>query len=193
MAKPKPSRKAQLLDELIAYLTRHGIADLSLRPMAAAAGTSARLLIFHFGSKEALLEEVLGEMQARLQRSFITMAEDERQGPLLRAFWDWALTEPNYAGLRLLYQLHLLAAQSPKTYGRYLKRNSLNWLELIQASVPREQRDPAFATLLGAVFDGLFLELMSTGDKRRTTATLDTFIKMAQGYLGARPASRPRR
>lgn len=185
-----PSRKHQLLDKLIAYLAKRGIADLSLRPMAKATGTSARLLIFHFGSKEKLLEAVLAEMQARLQRSFTTMAQAERKVPLLRAFWDWALTEPNYATLRLLYQLHMLAAQSPKTYGRYLKGNAMNWLEVIQAALPEPQRDPAFVTLLGAVFDGLFLEVMSTADKRRTTASLDTFIKMAQAYLGSVSTSR---
>ena len=179
------SRKAELLDELIAYLAKHGLADLSLRPMAAATGTSARLLVFHFGSKERLLEEVLGEMQARLQRSFIAMAQGERKVPLLRAFWDWALAEPNHAMLRLLYQLHMLAAQSPKTYRRYLKGNSLNWLQLIQQALPPEQRDPRFATLLGAVFDGLFIEYMSSGDRRRTTETLDGFIRMAQAHLGA--------
>ncbi|HEY3860100.1 MAG TPA: TetR/AcrR family transcriptional regulator [Gammaproteobacteria bacterium] len=187
------SRKQELLDALIAYLAKHGIADLSLRPMAAATGTSARLLIFHFGSKEKLLEQVLAEMQARLQASFIGMAKAERKVPLLRAFWDWALTEPNHAMLRLLYQLHMLASQSPKVYKRYLKRNSMNWLELIQEALPPEQRDPAFATLLGAVFDGLFIEYMSSGDKRRTTETLDTFIRMAQAHMGSLAVPRPRR
>src|ERR1700733_1163078 len=108
MPASKPSRKQELLDKLIAYLAKHGIADLSLRPMAAATGSSARLLIFHFGSKERLLEEVLGEMQTRLQTSFIVMAQAKRKDPLLRVFWDWALTEPNHAMLRLLYQLHML-------------------------------------------------------------------------------------
>ncbi len=193
MPSPKQSRKQELLDELIAYLAKHGIADLSLRPMAAATGTSARLLIFHFGSKERLLEEVLGEMQTRLQASFMALTQTERKGPLLRMFWDWALTAPNYEQLKLLYQLHILAAQAPKTYGRYLKRNALNWLELIQAALPPEQRDPAFATLLGAVFDGLFIEVMSTGDKRRTTESLDSFIRMAQAHMGALSLRSPRR
>jgi AcrR family transcriptional regulator len=191
MPRSKPSRrqalprKQELLAELIVYLAKHGLSDLSLRPMAAATGTSARLLIFHFGSKEQLLEEVLGEMQVRLQASFVAMAEAPRKAPLLRAFWDWALIEPNHLMLRLLYQLHMLASQSPKTYGRYLKRNSLNWLELIQAALPPEQRDPAFATLLGAVFDGLFIEYMSSGDKRRTTESLDSFIRMAQAHIAS--------
>ena len=193
MPKPVRARKDQLLEKLIAYLAKHGIADLSLRPMAAAAGTSARLLIFHFGSKERLLVQVLGEMQARLQRSFTAMAQGERKGPLIRTFWDWAIAAPNYDMLRLLYQLHMLAAQRPKVYGRYLKRNAMNWVELIQAAVPEPQRDPAFVTLLGAVFDGLFLELMGSGDRRRCTDALEVFIKMAQAYLGSQPVSRPRR
>ena len=175
------TRKAELLDALIAYLQRHGLADLSLRPMAAATGTSARLLIFHFGSKERLLAEALEEMQARLQRSFVRMGEQPGtgKGPMLRVFWDWALRPENFAYLKLLYQLHILAAQAPKTYGSYLKKNSLNWLELIQAAMPPERRDPVLVTLIVAVFDGLFIELMSTGDRRRTTLAIDKFIGMA--------------
>src|SRR5579859_1697319 len=158
------TRKQQLLDALIRYLVRHGLADLSLRPMAAEAGTSARLLIFHFGSKERLLAEVLAEMQARLQRSFselLAATPPPRRAPLLRTFWDWAVSGENYDYHRLLYQLQLLAAQNPKVYGRYLKQNSITWLTLIQPALPPSQQTTAFATLYGAVFDGLFIELMS--------------------------------
>lgn len=189
-------RKQELLDALIAYLARHGLADLSLRPMAAAAGTSARLLIFHFGSKERLLIEVLGEMQSRLQRSFgelLAAKPKPRKVPLLRAFWDWATTGRNYDYHRLLYQLQLLAAQNPKVYGRYLKQTSQSWLDLIQPVLPPAQQTPGFATLYGAVFDGLFIELMSTGDRRRVTAALEEFIRLAQSHAaGGAPVPRPK-
>ena len=49
------NRKDELIESLIAYLLENGLADLSLRPLAAGTGTSARLLIYHFGSKEDLL------------------------------------------------------------------------------------------------------------------------------------------
>ena len=181
------SRKQQLLDALIAYLVRHGLADLSLRPMAAETGTSARLLIFHFGSKEKLLAEVLKEMQARLQRSFgelLAANPAPRRSPLLRIFWDWATTGENYDYHRLLYQLQLLAAQNPKLYGRYLKKISLSWLELIQPALPPSQQTAAFATLYGAVFDGLFIELMCSGDRRRVIAALEQYIQLAQTHAG---------
>jgi AcrR family transcriptional regulator len=181
-------RKAVLLESLIAYLVRRGVADVSLRPMAAAVGTSARLLIFHFRSKEQLLVEVLDEMQARLQRSLGELLSEPgaADSAPLRQFWDWALKDPNFAQLRVLYQLHILAAQDHKTYGRYLKRNALNWLELVQTVLKPAQRSPALATLIVAVFDGLFLEVMGTGDRRRASGALDEFIVMARGHTHVR-------
>ena len=185
-------RKQALLDACIRYLLRHGIADLSLRPMAAEAGTSARLLIFHFGSKEKLLGEVLDEMQARLQQSFTGLLQAKSEGRVapLRMFWDWALARENFAYLRLLYQLQILATQNPKLYGRYLKRNALNWLELIQAALPASRRGPVLATLIGGVFDGLFIELLSSGDRRRTTDALDEFIRLATQDIKGGASSR---
>ncbi len=188
-------RKRVLIERLIDYLLEHGLADLSLRPMAAAAGTSARLLIFHFGSKEKLLAEVLEEMQARLQRSFselLAVHPAPRRTPLLRIFWDWATTGENYDYHRLLYQLQLLAAQNPKVYGRYLKRISLSWLELIRPALPASQQTPGFVTLYGAVFDGLFIELMSTGDRRRVLQSLEQFISLALTHAGLNDPRAPR-
>jgi AcrR family transcriptional regulator len=182
------SRKEALLEDLIAYLVKRGVADLSLRPMAEAVGTSARLLIFHFGSKERLLSDVLERMQAYLQRSLgeLLHLEHAADRAPLRLFWDWALKDANFAQLCVVYQLQVLAAQDPKTYGKYLKKNSLHWLETIQSVLKPSQRSPALATLIAAVFDGLFIEVMSTGDRRRASAALDEFIVMARRHTKVR-------
>jgi AcrR family transcriptional regulator len=172
-------RKQALLDASIAYLLEHGVADLSLRPLAAAIDTSARLLIFHFGSKELLLADVLGEVQARLQRSFEALASEPENGSSpMRRFWDWAIARRNLPYLRLLYEVHFIALQNPAGYERYLAQSSLNWVELIAARLPLTLRSSGVATLCGAVFDGLLIELLGTGDRRRTTAALDAFVAM---------------
>lgn len=185
------TRKEELLEELLGYLVKHGVADVSLRPMAAAVGTSARLLIFHFGSKERLLTDVLELVQARLQRSLgdlLTMEHGAERAAPLRLFWDWALKDANFVQLRLLYQLQVLAAHDQKTYGKYLKKNSLSWLETVQAVLKPSQRSPLLATLIVAVFDGLFIEVMSSGDRRRASAAIDEFIAMARQHYKIRPA-----
>jgi AcrR family transcriptional regulator len=174
-------RKQELVAAAIGYLLEHGLADLSLRPLAAATGTSARLLIYHFGSKERLLAEVLATLQGRLRDSFaeVLAACLPEEAPI-QSFWRAATSRRNFASWRLLYELQILAAQNPQSYARYLERNSRDWIELVQSVLPPAQRTAAMATLLVAVFDGLFLELMSTGDRKRTTGAMDEFVRIVR-------------
>jgi AcrR family transcriptional regulator len=186
------TRKEILTHELVGYLLEHGLSDLSLRPLAEALGTSARLLIYHFESKEGLLTEVLDSMQTRLRQSFGSMVERRagRSERPLKLFWDWAITDENQPYFKLLYELQILAVQNPAAYGQYLQRNASNWSELIATALPESERTPPMVTLLGAVFDGLFLELMSTGDKKRTTQAVQQFIRLVDEARAARPAAR---
>jgi AcrR family transcriptional regulator len=54
------------LARMAAHVLDHGLQTATLRPLAAAAGTSDRMLIYHFGSRDALLGEVLGHLTADL-------------------------------------------------------------------------------------------------------------------------------
>jgi AcrR family transcriptional regulator len=173
-------RKDQLRGAALDYLLKHGVANASLRPMAAALGTSARILMFHFKSKEGLLREVLEELQRRLQASFASMADSgpRRVAPLKR-FWLWATRAENYPYLRLLYEAQIIAVQNPAEYGRYLKEASTDWQAISVRALSESIRSGPMATLCIAVFDGLMLEFMSTGNLRETTRALDHFIAIA--------------
>lgn len=59
-----PSTKDRLLSAMAAHVLTHGLNDASLRPLARAAGTSDRMLIYHFGSKEGLIAELLTRIGA---------------------------------------------------------------------------------------------------------------------------------
>lgn len=54
--------KADLLLAMSAHVRGTGLAGASLRPLAKAAGTSDRMLIYHFGSKAALMAELLDHL-----------------------------------------------------------------------------------------------------------------------------------
>jgi AcrR family transcriptional regulator len=179
-----PPRKAELLSAAVDYVAEHGVANVSLRPLAAAIGTSARLLIFHFESKERLLQEVMGEIQSRLQASFVSMVEAQpgRASPIKR-FWLWATHPDNLPYVRLLYEAQIVAMQNPDVYGAYLAKTSLDWLTLSEQALSESMRSKTMATLCIAVFDGLFLELLATGDHSRLTRALDRFIAMASTAL----------
>jgi AcrR family transcriptional regulator len=177
------------LEKCLAYFLRHGVANLSLRPLAKAAGTSARMLLHYFGSKEALISEVMEQAQTRLQAGFQELAgrsSARKPENLLRDFWRVLSAKPNQPTLRLLFEVQMLALQNPKRYRRYLTRTSATWRHLISQALPAKQRDVVTATLYTAVIDGLLLELLSTGDLRRTSRALDRFAKACE-------PTRPRR
>jgi AcrR family transcriptional regulator len=182
-------RKAEIIERLVDYLASHGPADLSLRPMAAAVGTSARLLIFHFGSKERLLLQVLREIERGLQVSLARLLKEPARArgvAPLRAFWNWALKEENRRRLRLIYEIHMLAARETGVFSKSAKQGPRKSLEMVTAALPPPFHTAPAATLFCAVFDGLFLELIVTGDAKRTTRALDLFVQMARGVLAPR-------
>jgi AcrR family transcriptional regulator len=176
------TRKEELTEALINYLLTHGLSELSLRPLAAELGTSARLLIYHFGSKEGLLAAAMEAMHSHLRTSLQVLAKTQAQPgtQTLRRYWDWAISAKNFPYLKLLYELQILAARSPETYGPLLRNATTDWLELVEGFMPGEEKNEALASLPIAVFDGLFLELMSTGDRKRTTRALDYFIELVE-------------
>lgn len=148
------------------------------------------MLLFYFKSKEGLLRDLLGELQKRMLASFGEMAHSEtgpNSDPLLKRFWEWATNKKNFPYMRLLYELHIIAAQNPAEYQRYLKEISAEWQEVTLKFLSDSIRTEPMATLCIAVFDGLFIELMSTGERARLTRALDHFISMARksGLNGA--------
>src|SRR6201995_4899349 len=85
-------RRAELLSACYGYVLEHGLTGLSLRPLAAATGTSPRVLLYLFGSKEHLVREVLARARHE-QISLVTEilgpgTADGGFGPLADKLWE---------------------------------------------------------------------------------------------------------
>ena len=133
------------------------------------------MLLHYFGSKEALIAEVMGEVQARLQAAFQKLSDGKTGNKLLLQFWEILSDKKNQPALRLLFEVQMLAVQNPRRYRRYLNKTSASWRDLIDCALPAKQRSGVTATLYNAVVDGLLLELLSTGDLQRTSRALRLF------------------
>jgi AcrR family transcriptional regulator len=181
MAPAHSPRKREILDAVIRYISENGVANLSLRPLAAATGTKARLLIFHFGSKENLLAEAMAALRDHVQETFAD-AEGSRKaataGELARRFWRRATLKRNAGILRVFFEVLALALTNGGKYRNYMKGSAASWHRLFAASLPAHltpARRKIFATLTVDAFNGLLLDYLVTGDLRRTTRALDIF------------------
>ena len=161
-----------LLDKTAAYILENGVADLSLRPLAKAIGTSARMIVYHFGSRERLIESALKTILGRIQKDFI-----ESQRSVLD-FWNWALRPKNQPYVRLIFEVHGLAPRNPRMYGGYVRGAIASWKSiLIQRGF-----DDVRATAVIAVFDGLLMDFQATGDRKRTTRALQLALRKLGGF-----------
>jgi AcrR family transcriptional regulator len=65
----QPEIRERLLEACTDYALQHGLPD-RLGPLTTAAGTSPRMLLYHFATKDGLLREVLRRARARQRQEF---------------------------------------------------------------------------------------------------------------------------
>jgi AcrR family transcriptional regulator len=179
---PDPRRRAELLTAVADYLLDHGLADMSLRPLARSLGTSPRMLLYHFGSKEQLVAEALAASRERQREATLAWLEQQPElepAELLRRFWGWQL-DGHQPFLRLFFEVYGLALQEQERFPGFLGRAVADWLEFIgalltQAGLTTAQARIA-ATAVIAGYRGLLLDFLATGDRRRTKRALDLLL-----------------
>lgn len=172
-------RRAELLAKLIAYSAEHGLSDMSLRPLAAAVGSSPRVLLYFFGSKEGLIREVLlrsRDNQMELVRQWLA----EASGPAERIerLWEW-LADPVHAGIeRLFFESYARSLHDDEGPWRGFGHDSVNdWLpvidRLVRTTASGGRRDLAMSTFVLATLRGLLIDLLATGDRSRVGEGFD--------------------
>ncbi|MQA07279.1 MAG: TetR family transcriptional regulator [Pseudonocardiaceae bacterium] len=160
---PDPARKAELLDAAVDYVFRHGLAGLSLRPLASALETSSRMLVYHFGGKEELISQIVQAVRARFQGMLDELAP--RRGDRLAVLdTAWRLMSAPEAApfFRFFFEVYGLALREPVRYQGFLEHVVADWLRVLGGD--------AQATALVALVRGLLLDLVSTGDRARVEA-----------------------
>jgi AcrR family transcriptional regulator len=184
--------KQQLLERALGYLAEHGIGDISLRELAAALGTSHRMLSYHFGSKEGLFVAIVQEAENRQRRllasSFGTEGLDVAD--LARRTWR-QLRAPELAPLlRLFFELYVQALQGRDYAQPILAGFPDSWAEPmlpgLMALGLTESQARAETRLGIAVIRGLLLDVLATGDVAGADAAHEAYVAM----LMARQAQR---
>jgi AcrR family transcriptional regulator len=181
-------RRTELLELAYEYALEHGVADLSLRPLAAAVGSSPRVLLFLFGSKAGLVQALL----ARAREDELALLERARGigtrppgGPLRGAsrdpvgvigeVWAWLAAEEHRALLKLWvegYARSLIEPDGP--WAGFAAATVEDWLDVLGEAAP----DPGLRTLLLAVLRGAMLDLLATGDLERVNAAVSRQLEL---------------
>ena len=191
MARPPDlERRRQLLDALLEAFAGGGIGDRSLREIAEAVGTSHRMLLHHFGSRDELLLTIVDEVERR-QMSTLPDADVEPADAMTQ-MWDDVRRLELRPFERLFFECYARGAQGEQPFARMVPGAVDSWLAEVDTRTGGAA-DPALARLGLAVIRGLLLDLVATNDDEGVDAAAQAFaglLRAAQTSAASLPASR---
>jgi AcrR family transcriptional regulator len=186
------ARQIELLESAYKYALTHGLAEMSLRPLASAIGSSPRVLLFLFGSKDGLVRALLArarsdelELMDRLRHA----ADSDRAGfgAAVEQIWGWLAADEHQPLLTLWAEAYARSlVEADGAWAGFARDTVEDWLEVLaEHQAPQDKSSAegiARRTLALAVLRGGLLDLLATGDKERVDravrlhlATLGTF------------------
>jgi AcrR family transcriptional regulator len=183
MVRVAADRPAELLDAVVGYLVEHGVAELSLRPLAKAVGSSPRVLLYYFGSKEALVAKAIAYLRERQRAGLERMRQAKYRQPsgACRAMWKHLSAPESEALFRLFLETYSLGLRRRRQYAGFLCSTVEDWLEFIaQPLVARghpEKEARAFATIVIAGFRGFLLDYCATRDRERVDRAVELWLR----------------
>jgi AcrR family transcriptional regulator len=171
---PDLQRRKDLLDALIRTAGDEGLGGRSLREIADAVGTSHRVLLHHFGSREGLLLAIVEEVERRQTALVATLPKDPADA--VAAMWE-ILRRPELRPFeRLFFECYARGAQGEAPFDQMLPGAVEGWLAEVERLAGRV--DPSFVRLTLAIGRGLLLDLVGTEDEAGVDATMAYFVAM---------------
>jgi AcrR family transcriptional regulator len=186
---PQGDARERLLEAAIDYVVGHGLTDLSLRRLAAELGTSHRMLIHHFGSREGLWVAIVREVERRQLAQMPELIPDPSLSfaDAQRAWWQHISDPSLWPNERLFFEVYGQALQGRAHAEELLDGIIDSWLEpVIEMGMAMGlSREVAAASgRLGiAVTRGLLLDLLATGDREGVDAAMEQWIALNEEFL----------
>ena len=194
---PNPGIRERLRNQAVDYVLSHGVGDLALRPLAKALKTNARMLVYHFGSREGLMREILAGVREREDERILAWFQAGRKPRTLPEFlswlWRWMSAPRRRPAVRLLFELYALALRNPRDYPGVLEAPLAYWQKLTKKAGFRSEFEAAEATLLLAATRGLLLDLCATGDRARVGRAMQLLSQFVESRYEQDPGGTAKR
>lgn len=181
------NRRDELLDQVTDHVLEHGLIGLTLRPVAAAIGTSDRMLIYHFGSRDNLVSAVVAHAGSRSITAVdaLPAARSVRAG--VNALWAAYQTEPLHSCLDIYCQAAATGLIGQEPYLSDARASNERWAESLRGYLVRCGAPPRkvrrIVTLVDSALYGFHLDL-ATDRPESLALGVDDLARAAQSLAG---------
>ena len=178
-AKRWENHRPALLHAATQYALESGVANLTLRPLAQAIGTSITSLVRQFGSKDELVHEICRDLQTRMATALHDRWQQTSGDPteVLRALWRMWLAPEYMRQFAFLFELYGLALRHPEQYEWFATSVVQEWMAPFEQALLAMGHTPAHAqdltTLVLGIVRGLHLDLAATAEVDRVNSAFE--------------------
>ena len=185
-------RRDDLLSRVVKAAAEGGLARRSLRDLAAQVGTSHRMLIHHFGSREGLLTAVVEAVERDQNERLGELPADAAAA--IRVSWRRTSVPSLWPIERLFFECYARGAQGERPFNRLVPALVEQTLAAVATRADGGANDEGRpgARLGLAVIRGLLLDLVATGDRKATDRALELYASMVADRSAARHGSSSR-
>jgi AcrR family transcriptional regulator len=176
----------ELLGRIIEIVRSQGLAGFSLDNLAPQLGTSSRMLVYYFGSKD----ELLGRIVYTLRNDIVTQLENEPVGTITDAVdrW-WSHYQANPADMQFFFHLTSRSFEEPDKFQEFSSTAVAQWsayfVRSLEGHVSSPQEAEAIARLVLATVRGLMADLLITADRQQAERSLAVFKELLEARLAA--------
>lgn len=181
-------RPEELRQAIFQYFLEHGLADASLRPLAKAIGSSPRVLLYYFGSKEQMLADIVAQIR-KSQHSRFARIQAASFGEECRLIWKRMSQPETERHFRLYFEAYGIALREPQRYKKFLQATVDDWLGFIADPLVKQglarRKARVFATVVLAGFRGFMLDYCNTHDRQRIGRAVEIWTRSLDATLPA--------
>ncbi len=181
--KPDESIKEEILEKVLSVLARDGLNNLSLRDIAREVDVSARMLIYHFESYEALINSVfiyLSIKHKSILKILLSENPNKSLGQVSEIYLKKIFRKENKKSLLLFVELYIKALRDVKKYDDFLNEVLYKWIREIELIVQPKIKANArkYATIILSFYRGLMLDWLTNNDEKRIFESSKAFAKL---------------
>jgi AcrR family transcriptional regulator len=176
------ARRKELLDSVTDDLAVNGLVDFSLRRAARAAGTTHKVLLYHFDGVDDLLVQAMFRLRERRISNVLAAAAGSpvRQTLASRVRAIWPVLMADESGLRVIDQAIGLVMYDPERYAQLGREASTQYLPTLLSLCPpdwSDRRKSEVAHMMLAIFRGFLMDWRTTGETGRIDAGIEALVR----------------
>ena len=184
---PNQARPEELLEAIAAYVAENGLSDLSLRPLARAVGSSPRVLLYYFGSREKLIAKVF-EVARQRQQNWVRAMQGATLHEACLQIWRRMTRPAELPWFQLFFEAYGLAIRQPDAHNEFLRHALEDWIskiaQILEPSGCSREDAQSLATALLAGFRGFMLDYCATRERARVERAFVFWARALEAEIG---------